>query len=132
MFLAKDYIAAASVIEREGPHLWLPMLQLTGQAVELALKACLAATQDSLPVGHNLVSLVRQAQARGLVLDSPMCAAIVHLQHFYSQDLATRTRFKARYPSTKVEHLGGAVPSNSTFTTIVTALLDQAKQRTGA
>jgi HEPN domain-containing protein len=132
MFLAGDYIAAASVIERDGPHHWLPMLQLTGQAVELALKACLAASDHAPPIGHDLVSLVRQAQARGFVLDSSMCAAIVHLQHFYFQDLATGTKYKARYPSTKVERLGGAVPRNSTFTKIVTVLLDQAKQRTGA
>ena len=39
---AKHYISAASVLERESPEHWLPILQLTGQAVELSLKACLA------------------------------------------------------------------------------------------
>jgi HEPN domain-containing protein len=132
MFRARDYIAAASIVEREGMHHWLPMLQLTGHAVELSLKACLASANIIFPVGHDLVGLCRHVQGHGFKLDSPMCAAIVHLQHFYFEDLATGTRYKARYPSKLTERLGGAVPSNSTFTTIVSALLDQAARRAGA
>jgi HEPN domain-containing protein len=108
------------------------MLQLTGQAVELALKGCLAASAVVPPIGHDLVNLVRQVQSHGFELDSSMCAAIVHLQHFYFQDLATGTKFKTRYPSAQFERLGGAVPSNSTFGHIVTVLSNQAEKRGGA
>lgn len=131
-FRARDYVAAAAILERGGPFHWLPILQLTGQAVELSLKACLASALVAPPVGHDLVDLLRQAQTHGFDVDSPMCAAIVHLQHFYFRDLATGTKYKTRYPAKRTERLGGAVPSNSTFTAIVEALLDQATKRGAA
>jgi predicted lipase len=126
---ARDYIAAASTLEREVPQHWLPILQLTGHAVELSLKACLASANSIPPRGHDLIKLYRQAEKLGFELDAPKFAAIVHLRHFYFKDLATGTMYKARYPAKKNEPVGGAVPSNSTFTSIVNALLDQATQR---
>jgi len=126
---AKDYISAASVLERESPEHWLPILRLTGQAVELSLKACLASAGTVPPFQHDLVELYRAAERLGFALDAPWLAAIVHLQHFYFKDLATGTRYKARYPTSQDERLGGAVPPNSTFTSVVNALLDQASQR---
>jgi HEPN domain-containing protein len=97
---ARDYISAASILERESPEHWLPILQLTGHAVELSLKACLASAGTVPPVGHDLVELYRGAEARGFALNEPQFAAIVHLRHFYFEDLATGTRYKARYPTT--------------------------------
>lgn len=129
-FRARDYFAAASIIEREGgPPLWLPMLQLTGHAVELCLKACLASVNVTPPIGHDIVSLLQQVQGHGFELDSSMCSAIVHLHHFYFQDLGSGTRHKTRYPSRHAERLGGSVPNNSTFAAIVSKLLDQAEKR---
>jgi hypothetical protein len=43
--------------------------------------------------------------------------------------LATGTKYKTRYPANRDERLGGAVPNNSIFTSIVDALLIQAKER---
>jgi hypothetical protein len=128
-YLARSYIAAASVVDSHAPQHWLPILQLTGQAVELSLKSCLASAGSVPPSGHDLIDLYRQSAALGFALDAPMFAAIVHLQHFYFMDLATGTRFKARYPTKRRERLGGAVPSNAVFSSIVDALLDQARQR---
>ena len=62
---ARDYIAAASILEREVPQFWLPILQLTGHAVELSLKACLASANSVPPSGHDLInSAVRLASRR--------------------------------------------------------------------
>lgn len=130
-YFAKDYIAAASVLDREGSQRWLPIMQLTGHAVELSLKSCLASADVSPPHGHDLIALYRTAETLGFELDNRDFAAVVHLHHFYFQDLSTATKFKARYPARQSEHLGGAVPSNSTFTSIVDKLLHQAEQRGG-
>jgi hypothetical protein len=107
---ARDYMAGALIIEREAPQHWLPVLQNTGHAVELALKACLASAGTPPQSGHDLIELYRHAEALGFGLDAPAFAAIVHVRHFYFEDLATGTRYKARYPTRLDEPLGGAVP----------------------
>ena len=126
---AEDYIGAASILEREAPQHWLPLLQMTGQAVESSLKACLAAANIDPPNHHDLIQLYELAAELGFRLDDSNLAAIVHLRHFYFQDLATHTRFKTRYPTKLNERLGGAVPSNSTFVSVVHSLTQQATQR---
>jgi len=50
---AEDYIGAASILEREAPQHWLPLLQMTGQAVESSLKVCLAAANIDPPNHHD-------------------------------------------------------------------------------
>ncbi len=126
---AKEYIGAASIVEKETPQYWLPVLQMTGQAVESSLKACLAAANTDPPNHHDLIELYRRAAELGFQLDDSHLAAIVHLRHFYSQDLSTKTKFKTRYPTKQAERLGGAVPSNSTFVSIVHSLVEQAAHR---
>jgi HEPN domain-containing protein len=126
---AKDYIAAASIVEKEAPQHWLPVLQMTGQAIESSLKACLVAANTEPPNQHNLVNLYRLAAELGFQLADSDMAAIIHLQHFYFQDLATGTRYKARYPTNISEPLGGAVPSNATFVSIIHSLIEQAEQK---
>jgi hypothetical protein len=126
---AREYISAASILDRDWPEHVLPTLQLTGHAVELSLKACLASAGSVPPVEHDLVALYREAEKLGFALDESQMAAIVHLRHFYFKDLATGTKHKARYPTPRIEELGGAMPRNSTFTSVVNALLDQASPR---
>jgi hypothetical protein len=128
---AGQYISAASIIDKQAPHLMLPRLQMTGQAVESALKACLVAAHADIPTGkdgHDIVKLYELASEHGFHLEEPDLAFIVHLGHFYFQDLATSTKYKARFPS-KMEQLGGAVPLNSTFVAIVQSLNKQATER---
>ena len=55
--LAQEYLAAATLVSQHAEDVWLPRLQLTGHAVELALKACLAAADVSPPNDHDLVKL---------------------------------------------------------------------------
>jgi hypothetical protein len=129
--LANDYISAASIIDKHAPPFMLPRLQMTGQAVESALKACLVAAHAGFPKGegHNIVKLYELASEHGFQLGEPDLAFIVHLAHFYFKDLATSTKFKTRFPACKSERLGGAVPENSTFVAIVRSLQKQAIER---
>lgn len=129
---ASEYIGAASVLEAHGPSHWLATAQLTGQAVELSLKACLASASIAPPRGrdgHDLVNLCKKVQEAGFALSDPDFAAVVHLHHQYFRDLATGTKFKSRYPSGRNERLGGAMPTNSTFSAFVRNLLGQAAQK---
>jgi len=129
VWFAEEYIAAASIIENEARQHWLPVLQMTGHAIESSLKACLVAAGTRPPFRHDLVELYRLAAELGFQLDDSDIAALVHLQHFYFRDLATNTLYKARYPTELSERLGGSVPSNETFVSITHSLIEQAKQK---
>ena len=124
---AQKYIDAASLLDGE-PSLWLPRLQMTGHSVECALKACLASSGIEPPKHHDLVKLYELASQHGVTLGDPGLAAIVHLGCFYYQDIASGTRYKARYPTDQIEGLGGAVPQNSQFLSIVQSLIEQATE----
>jgi HEPN domain-containing protein len=124
---ARMYAEAATLVAEHAEHLWLPRLQLTGQAVELALKACLAASESQPPVDHDLVKLYVLIAKQGYLLSEFEQAAIVHLAHFYHRDLATKTRFKARYPAPTTEQLGGAVPDDATYSQLIRSLCTQAE-----
>ena len=128
-WFAKDYIAAASIVKREAPQHILPVLQMTGQAMECSLKACLVAANTEPPTQHDPVALYELAADLGFQLADPDIAAIVHLQHFYFQDLATGTKYKSRYPTNRIERVGGSVPSNATFVSIIHSLIEQAEQK---
>jgi HEPN domain-containing protein len=127
-YFAESYAAAAKLIAETAPWLFLPRLQLAGHSVELALKACLSASGVQPPNEHNLVKLYCLVSDRGFKLNELEQACIVHLEHFYHQDLSTRTKFKARYPTTPSERRGGAVPDNSVFEAIVRSLCRQAEK----
>jgi|GEM_PF-6392235 len=107
---AKEYSAAATLIAEKAPQLMLARLQMTGQSVELALKACLAARGIEPPLDHDLVKLCESASSNGYCLSDFELAAVVHLSHFYHRDLETSTKFKLRYPTKRTERLGGAIP----------------------
>ena len=129
VWFAKAYIAAAGIVEKEASQHWLPILQLTGQAVESSLKACLASANTRPPNEHDLVNLYRRSARLGFQLENSSIAAIVHLQHFYFKDLATGSKFKSRYPTNKNERLGGIVPKNEAFVSVVDSLIEQAESR---
>jgi hypothetical protein len=127
---ANDYIAAASLIDEYAHHrLWLPRMQMTGQAVESALKACVVSAGLKVPVQHDLGALCDLAVSLGFELSDPDLAAVVHLTHLYHEDVATGTRYKTRYPTLHTEALGGAVPANSVYVSIVRTLSVQATGR---
>jgi HEPN domain-containing protein len=129
---AKEYIHAASVLEREGPQYLLPTLQLTGQAIESSLKSCLGAANGEPPNAHDLIRLYELASKQGFRLPDRDLAAIVHLHHHYFQDLNTSTRYKSRFPTKQTERLGGVHPRNSDYVSIIRSLSEQAILRIAA
>ncbi len=132
MYFAENYAKAAKLIAETSPELWLQRLQLTGYSIELALKAYLSASGVKPPKEHSLVKLYCLVSDKGFELSELEQACIVHLEHFYNQDLATQTKFKARYPTTHSERLGGAVPDHSVFEAIVRSLCEQAEKISAA
>jgi HEPN domain-containing protein len=126
---ARNYASAARIVSENTPGLWLVSLQLAGQSVELALKACISASGAQPPKHHQLVELYCVAAHQGFEISEREQALVVHLEHFYSRDLATETRFKTRYPTDRDEALGGAVPDNSDLFRIVESLCNQAENR---
>jgi HEPN domain-containing protein len=126
---AGRYSTAAKLVSESTPELWLVSLQLAGQSVELALKACISAASIQPPKHHQLVELYCLAADQGFGITEREQALVVHLEHFYSRDLATETRFKTRYPTDRDEALGGAVPDSSDFCRIVESLCKQAENR---
>jgi len=124
---AKGYIEAASIVEKEAPQHWLQVLQLTGQAIESSLKACLVAASAPIPRSHDLVKLYKLAAELGFRLDDSGKAALAHLNHFYFKSLATDTPLSTRYPTDTP--VWGSVPRNATFVSINHLLIEQAEKR---
>ena len=106
----------------------MPVLQLTGHAVELSLKAFLASRGIEPPHGHDLLALYKQVEGENCKLEKPTIAALVHLCHHYFRDLSTGTTFKMRYPTKTDERVGGAVPENAVYTSLVESILLLASQ----
>ena len=125
---ADSYIRSAALLESKLPQHWLPVLQLSGHAIECALKGCLVAANVGLPKSHDLIVLAKLGQENGYQLTDPEIAFLVHLSHYYHRDLATGTKHKARYPSN--ERLGGSVPEVSMFVATIQSLMKQATHRT--
>lgn len=123
--LAQQFLAAATIVEREGPQHWRVVVQNTGHSLECAFKACFLAKDTEPRRGHSLVELYRAIDKLGFHLEKAQFTAIVHLHHHYFQALDTGTKFKARYPTGKSERLGGVVPETSIYKAIVASLAEQ-------
>jgi hypothetical protein len=126
---ACSYSAASKLVSESTPGLWLVSLQLAGQGVELALKACISVAGAQPPKHHQLVDLYCLEADHGFEISEREQALVAHLDHFYSRDLATETRFKARYPTDREEALGGTVPDNGDLCRVVESLVKQAENR---
>jgi hypothetical protein len=128
---AADYLEAARVLsegdQQQHLRLLMPWYQLMGQALELAMKACLAISGKVPPHTHDLVVLSKQVEAAGFSLGVAHAhALLVHLNHGYFEDLATGDRFVARYGG------GGswaAVPDHARLAIACEALIAQARER---
>ena len=125
---SRDYIAAAAKV-KDDMRLWLPRMQLTGQAVECALKACLVAAEVTPPRHHDLVELSHLVTKHGYTLSERDAAWIVHVNNYFYEDLTTSTRYKARYPAENWEMLGGTVPRQEDCAALVRSLCDQARAK---
>ncbi len=73
---ASTYIGSVSILAKESPLFWLPLIQLTGQAVESALKGRLAAANIEPPTkqaGQNLIHLYKMADERLSIINPFSC-----------------------------------------------------------
>jgi hypothetical protein len=130
-YVARDYIAAATVIEESEPQRLLPRLWLTGHAVETALKAylCARGLEWHGTNGHDLIGLLKLADQAGVEVADRDVAAIAHLHHIYYEELVAaeagnERRFYARYPRGS---FGVSTPANAEYVAIVESRLIQAK-----
>src|SRR5688572_12018806 len=85
---AESYISAASVVAGS-QNLLLPLMQITGHAIECAMKACISATGGEPlkgPDGHSLVSLGDRILSLGFEATEPQKALVVHVNHLYASD----------------------------------------------
>ena len=97
---AEIYLSAARALETgaELEHLY-PKTQITGHAIECALKACIAAHGATVPQIHDLVDLADRVLELGIKLSDIDLTCIVNLNREYYRDPVTATKFKARYPA---------------------------------
>ena len=128
-YIAVDFLTAASILDKKGPHFTNPKLQLTGHAIECSMKACIASVAVKPPNKHDLVQLYKVIDKHGFYLDDRSQALIVHLNHHYYQDLGTGTKFKLRYPTETSERSGGSIPPHSDMVAISSTLIEQAASR---
>jgi len=129
---AESYISAAGVVDGNPNESFLPLMQLTGQAIECAMKACISATGGKPPKGsegHNLVSLGDCILGLGFEATEQQKAFVIHVNHLYASDLYTGGSYKARYPTTNIEGLGGSIPPHDVLRQLVESLCRQAKRR---
>ncbi len=129
VYIAVEFLIAASILDKKGPHFTNPKLQLTGHAIECSMKACIASVGTKPPNKHDLVQLYKVIDKHGFHLDDRLQTMIVHLNHHYYQDLGTGSKFKLRYPTETSERSGGAIPNHSDMIAISNTLLEQAASR---
>ena len=126
IIFAKEYLSASEVLRDRDTPLIQPWIQVSGHAVECSLKAFLCASGQSVPKDHDLVGLLDLTQRIGLVIEDKDTAMLVHLNHQYSRDMHTSTRYKARYPSDRWELIGGTIPQQDFLKRIVHEICNQA------
>ncbi|MCG7947082.1 MAG: HEPN domain-containing protein [Candidatus Thiodiazotropha taylori] len=121
---SEQYLAAAKVIEAN-LHLILPRLQMTGQAIELILKACIAGCNQTPPHDHDLIKLCKRCVNYDYCLSEADVAWIFHLNHHFYKDVVTKTKYKSRYPTGSIEPVGGVCPEVDKFQDILDKLKKQ-------
>ena len=125
LHVAKEFLSSAEIIEREAPQNWRSTVQNTGHAIECLFKSCLLSRGVKPPFGHDLIELYRAISNQGFQLEEAQIAMIVHLNHHYYRDLDTNTKYKARYPTSNSERLGGVVPEVYRYNEVLESLIRQ-------
>jgi uracil-DNA glycosylase family 4 len=118
------YLDAASYVPEGGNRLF-PVMQLYGQATELALKAYLASTVGKWGMVHDLMLLLATAEKNGLAIADSQRDNIKKLNQVYYYSGAFDQKFPARYP-----RVGGAVwvtPGKRQLVEIVESIASQAR-----
>ena len=129
MFFAQQYVEAASLLDDSAIADNVAKLQLSGHAVECALKAFLLTTTQSNPKTHDLLALGKSAEDAGCHVTEIQAIAVFQLSLSYSMDIATNTRYKARYPTRDFESKVRATPSHDSVAELVANVLTQVENR---
>ena len=100
---AEEYLSVASVIHSHAPRRTRARMQVSGQAVECALKAFLVASKLIPPASHDLIQLCERAEEASLLVTEIEASAIFQISLDFFQDIGSGVKFKARYPSATTE-----------------------------
>ena len=98
------YLAAAEELAREPDLFSFARIQLSGHAIECALKAAIV-TFGRRPERHHhdLSVYADTALALGVRMSEPELVIIVNVNQHYFRSLWSGAKFKARYPTEKFE-----------------------------
>jgi len=129
LVFAREYLSAAELLCDRDPPIFFPRVQVSGHAIECAVKAYICASGKNVPggtKGHNLVSLLDIAIESGLTVNERDLAMVVHINHQYFRDLKSMTVYKSRYPSGFGEIYGGTIPDADFLRVFISRVCDQA------
>jgi hypothetical protein len=82
------------------------------------MKAHLCAAGVEFKKEHDLLKMVSLLENLGMDMPEPEIALIGHVNHLYFRDFRSMTRYKARYPTDKIEDTGGVVPPQARLSDI--------------
>lgn len=124
---AERYFNAFGDIETSADRL-PPRMQLIGQAVELALKAFLAATRGTWPTSHSLTALCDCCEIHGLALcDGHRDDVLAKLSSVYHRGPGGSTwRYPTRYPNAELNVW--VTPSNGNLRSLFESIVEQTKR----
>ena len=124
---ADEYILASKHLKSQPVPQFRPWIQVSGHAVECAAKAYLCAFGKREPKDHDLVKLLDLGIDLGLSVGQNDLAILVHLNHLYSRDLRSGTRYKARYPPGQWEPFIGTIPNQALLVRVVSDFCGQSR-----
>jgi len=127
--MSKKFLSSSGVLQKESAEFSLVCLHLQGQAVELAIKGYILSCKVEPKTIHDLVALTSKAESLGLQLKQMEASSIVLLNHYFYQDLTTKTKFKTRYPTKLQETTGGPIPDQTVTFGLYDSILEQAKKQ---
>ena len=129
---ATEYLLAAAALETHGPQVLRSRMQLSGHAVECALKGYILASGESEGRSHDLVGLCERAEQLGCHVTELQAQSLLQLSLHYSLDLGTGTKYKSRYPTPKSELSRMPIPFQRKIDELVGSVCTQAISKVGA
>ena len=121
----EKYIQTAKVATDNGMAIE-PIVQLRGQAIELAINGFLA-TAGTYERGHDLVILLELATQKGLTLSSIERDHVLNMNQYYFNNDQMDWKYPSRFPTPK-----GSVWTNSgqhQIEGVLTTVTDQTRAR---
>jgi hypothetical protein len=126
---SRIYLDAAKTLRGQTTPLSLPWIQLIGQSLECAIKACLCVSNIEPDKTHNLITLFEKAERAGFTLPEYCLVRIVTLSITYYEQPGTGVKFMARFPTDALDGIGPLVDSPSFLEEAIDSLLDQAEAK---